>query len=93
MNLLDNAIAAASQVKKHPQIDLDMHLKGAFFVFSCTNSANPSLARSEQADASLTMHGLGLKIIQQIADIHGCLVQTSQTEKQYTVTVAIPLTS
>lgn len=93
MNILDNAIAAASQVKKHPQIDLDMHLKGAFFVFSCTNSANPSFAGSEQADASLPMHGLGLKIIQQIADTHGCLIQTSQTEKQYTVTVAIPLVS
>lgn len=93
MNLLDNAITAASQVKEHPQIDLDMHLKGAFFVFSCTNSADPSFTRSEQADASLPMHGLGLKIVHQIADTHGCLVQRSQTEKQYTITVAIPLAS
>lgn len=93
MNILDNAIEAASLVKKHPQIDLDMHLKGAFFVFSCTNSVDPSFAKFEQADESLPMHGLGLKIIQQIADTHSCLVQTSQTEKQYTVTVAIPLIS
>lgn len=93
MNILDNAIAAASQVKKHPQIDLDMHLKEAFFVFSCTNSANPSFVKSAQDDTSLPRHGLGLKIIQQIADTHDCLVQTCQTEKQYTITVAIPLTS
>lgn len=53
MNILDNAIAAASQVKKHLQIDLDMHLKGAFFVFSCTNSANPSFVKSAQDDTSL----------------------------------------
>lgn len=93
MNLLDNAIEAASQVKNHPQIDLDMHKKGAFFVFSCTNSVDPFFTGSEQTDTSPPMHGLGLKIVQRIADTHDCLVQTSQTKKQYTVTVAIPLVS
>lgn len=90
MNLLDNAIAAASQVRHQPQIELDMHNRGAFFVFTCTNSADPqSCAKPEEN--TLKKHGFGLKIVQNIAERYSCLVQTKQSETEYHVTVAIPL--
>lgn len=90
MNLLDNAIAAASEVSGEPQIELDMHLKGSFFVFTCSNSMASAVSAAEQDDP-LQEHGLGLKIVQRIADSYNCLIQVSHSEKNYTVTLAIPL--
>lgn len=90
MNLLDNAIAAASQVSHQPQIELDMHIRGTFFVFTCTNSADPQSCAMPEED-TLKKHGFGLKIVHNIAERYNCLVQTKQSETEYHVTVAIPL--
>ena len=86
MNLLDNAINAASGVKVSPQIDLDMHVKRSFFIFTCTNSVDPA---AQEAPGS--RHGLGLKIVQRIAENYDCLIQTTPSDRKYSVTVAIPL--
>ena len=95
MNLLDNAIAAASRSRESAMIELDMHIRGAFFIFSCTNSApadeDSTPSDEYQAERDIGEHGLGLKIVQNIADRYNCLMQTGSTEKAYHVTVAIPL--
>lgn len=90
MNLLDNAIAAASAVAREPQITLDMHMKPSFFVFTCTNSAEAA-TNEVRSDDVLPRHGMGQKIVQRIAESYDCLLQTTRSESQYSVTVAIPL--
>lgn len=90
MNLLDNAIAAASCVACDPRITLDMHMKPAFFVFTCANSAEPPVPEVK-SDNDLPRHGMGQKIVQRIAESYDCLLQTTRSENQYSVTVAIPL--
>ena len=90
MNLLDNAIDAASGVSGHRRIELDMHTKRSFFVFTCTNSADQSHQKSPAGDG-LHHHGIGLKIVQRIAENYDCLLQMTQSENTYSVTVAIPI--
>ena len=90
MNLLDNAIAAASAVAREPQITLDMHMKPSFFVFTCTNSAEAP-TNEVRSDDALPTRGMGRKIVQRIAESYDCLLQTTRSENQYSVTVAIPL--
>ena len=91
-NLLDNAIDAATRVSSHRQIELDMHMKQSFFVFTCTNSAVPACHTDDTGD-TLPRHGMGQKIVQRIAENYDCLLQTTQSENKYSVTVAIPISS
>ena len=90
LNILDNAIAAASApgVEK-PWIRLDCHVKNDFFVFSCENSAAAERMKKEPADS----HGLGKKIIERIMSRHGGLLRAEAGEDSYRVTLAIPLLS
>ena len=88
LNILDNAIAAASApgVEK-PWIRLDCHVKNDFFVFSCENSAAADWMKKEPADS----RGLGKKIIERIMSRHGGLLRSEAGEGSYRVTLAIPL--
>ena len=89
MNLIDNAIAAAS-ASSQKSIKLDLHQKSGFFVFVCENSvkANSVAATIEK---TVPKHGLGLKIIRQIAERYGCLLTTEVEATTYKVSLAIPL--
>ena len=83
LNLLDNAIAAASDPGlERARIYLDLRVKGPFFVFSCENSRAVGGGRKKD--------GLGLKIVENIVERYDCLMEAEQGEGTYKVTVAIP---
>jgi len=93
MNVMDNAIAGAqASGAEHPSIQLDLHVKSDFFVFSCKNSAGPGQVRPQEHQESVPRHGLGLKIIRNISQKYGDLLETESGHDYYKVTVAIPLT-
>ena len=88
MNLLDNALeAAAAPGVERPYIKLDLCVRGHFFLFSCENSTRMEHARREAAPG----HGLGLKIIEQIAARYDSLLETERRAGTYIVKLAIPL--
>lgn len=88
MNLLDNALeAAAAAGAERPYIKLDLRVKEHFFVFSCENSA----AMQHVQKGTAPGHGLGLKIIKQIAARYDDLLETEYGADYYNVKLAIPL--
>lgn len=91
MNLLDNAVAGAvaSDAEK-PYIRLDMHTKSSFFVFCLENSAREK-REDEQNKKPAPGHGLGLKIVRQVVDRYGGLLEMEQDEHCYRVRLALPL--
>lgn len=86
MNLMDNAVEAAAAAE-NPYIKLDLCQKDSFFVFSCENSSTLDWATRKNAPG----HGLGLKIVGQIAAQHDDLLQSEVGADFYRVTLAIPL--
>lgn len=90
MNLLDNAIHAAGKTEK-PFLRLDMHQKDGFFVFVCENAAVPEPAEKSTEKKAATQHGLGMKIMEQIMNRHGNLMETERLSGSYRVTIALPL--
>ena len=88
LNILDNAIAAASApgVEK-PWIKLDCHVKNDFFVFNCENSSTREWMKKEPTEN----HGLGRKIVEHIMSRHGSLLHAEAGEDSYRVTLAISL--
>ncbi len=89
MNLMDNAIAAA-RTAPNPMIKLDLHQKSGFFVFVCENSMSPAHAPAEKEKA-VPKHGLGLKIVRQIAERYGLLLTMEEGEGSHKVSIAISL--
>lgn len=88
MNLLDNALeAAAAPNVKRKYIKLDLHIQNSFFVFSCENSATPDWVTKESAPE----RGLGLKVVRQVLERHGNLIQTEYDNDYYRTTVLLPL--
>jgi len=88
MNLLDNAVEAASAPGvKRRYVKLDMHIRNHFFVFVCENGATLDWIDKETAPE----RGLGLKVIRQIVERYGNLSNTEYGEDYYKVKVLIPL--
>ncbi len=88
MNLLDNALEAASAAGvKRRYIKLDMHIRNHFFVFVCENGATLDWINKETAPE----RGLGLKVIRQIVERYGNLSNTEYGDDYYKVKVLIPL--
>ena len=90
MNLLDNAIHAATKTEK-PFLRLDMHQKDGFFVFVCENAAVSEPAEKSAEKKAASQHGLGMKIMEQIITRHGNLMEVDRLSGFYRVTVALPL--
>lgn len=90
MNLLDNAIHAANLTEK-PFLRLDMHQKDGFFVFVCENSATPEPPEKNTEKRTATQHGLGMKIMEQIINRHGDLMEVERLSGAYRITIALPL--
>lgn len=90
INLLDNAIFAASKTET-PFLRLDMHQKDGFFVFICENSASSDPPEKSVKKETVPQHGLGLKIIEQIINQHGNLMEMTRLFDTYRVTIALPL--
>ncbi|MGN1004629.1 MAG: GHKL domain-containing protein [Oscillospiraceae bacterium] len=92
VNLMDNAVAAASAPGvERPYIRLDLHVKNDFFVFSCENSATWEWMQGGHTQEAAPEHGLGLKIIRQISQRCGDLMETERGSDFYKVMLAIPL--
>ncbi len=88
MNLLDNAVEAASATGvKRRYIKLDMHIRNSFFVFTCENGTTLEWVRKETAPG----HGLGLKVVRQIVERYGNLLKTEYGDDYYKVAVLLPL--
>lgn len=90
MNLLDNAIHAAGKTEK-PFLRLDMHQKDGFFVFVCENAAVPEPPEKSTEKKDVMQHGLGMKIMEQIMNRHGNLMEVERLSDSCRVTVALPL--
>lgn len=90
MNLLDNAIHAAGKTEK-PFLRLDMHQKDGFFVFVCENAAVPEPPEKSAEKKDVMQHGLGMKIMKQIMNRHGNLMEVERLSGSCRVTVALPL--
>lgn len=94
MNIMDNAVTAALKSgAEPPYILLDLHVKGDFFVFSCKNSAAWDLPGHTEKNDSMGEHGLGLKIIHNITQRYGDLMETERGDDSYKVILAIPLSA
>ena len=88
MNLLDNAVEAASAAGvKRRYIKLDMHVQNNYFVFTCENGATLDWIKKETAPE----RGLGLKVVRQIAERYGNLFDTEYGDGYYRVTVPLSL--
>lgn len=91
MNLIDNAIEAArTSGADLPSLRLDLHIKNNFFVLVCENSTSTT-AFPEEKEETVPKHGLGLKIIHQIAERYDALLQTEFSSEICKVSLAIPL--
>lgn len=90
MNLLDNAIHTAGKTEK-TFLRLDMHQKDGFFVFVCENVAMPEPAEKSAEKKAASQYGLGMKIMEQIMDRHGNLMEVERLSGSYCVTVVLPL--
>ena len=90
MNLLDNAIHAASLTEK-PFLRVDMHQKDGFFVFVCENAAAPEPPEKSTEKKAVQQHGLGMKIMEQILNRHGDLMVVERLSGSYRITIALPL--
>ncbi len=92
MNLLDNALAAASAPGVDaPYIQLDLHSKGGFFVFSCKNAASQKWIEGTSKHHTGFGHGLGMKIVRQIVQRRDGLLEVETDKDSYKVLLAFPL--
>lgn len=93
LNILDNAIENAAQVKSDSWIRLNLHCKNNHFVFVCENSMLPQndIPEKDAKKISIPRRGYGLKIIHSILQNYGDLVSVQSDGRIYKITVAIPL--
>lgn len=93
LNILDNAIENAAQVKSDSWIRLNLHCKNNHFVFVCENSMLPQndIPEKDAKKISIPRRGYGLKIIHSILQNYGDLVSVQSEGGIYKITVAIPL--
>ena len=92
-NVLDNAIAGCrASGTPHPQILLSAFVKQGFLIIRCQNSAPPNPKRSKKQKTLLPAHGLGLGILQRIAEIYHGALSTRQENGQYFTSVTLQFT-
>ncbi|MBQ8638623.1 MAG: sensor histidine kinase [Lachnospiraceae bacterium] len=92
INVLDNAITASSAAGiVNPYIRIDIHVKGNFLAFLCENSADSKMIQMAETKETVPKHGLGLKIIQGVAERYGGMVSTEYGEHSYQLRAVLPL--
>ena len=89
MNLVDNAITAASRTET-PYIKLNIREKAGYLAIFCENSFDPQAA-TEAKKETVPKHGLGLKIIRNIVDKYQGVIQEDAKSEVFTVEIVIPL--
>ena len=92
MNMMNNALTAAGQSGgNEPYIVLDVHVKDNWFAINCKNSANVNKIEKEHKKETVPKHGLGLKIMEEIAKDHNGLFDVEYGTDYYKVSVILPL--
>ncbi len=89
MNILDNAITAASAAAE-PHIRLDIHVKNEYLTFICENTMSAG-SQPQKKIETVPKHGLGLKIIRSIAARYEGLMDIEYGADTCKVQVALPL--
>lgn len=89
-NIIDNAIDAALKSKAaSPFIRLDIHTRDGFLAIVCENSYDPTAVKEEKRE-TVPKHGLGLKIIRNIAHRYDGVLLIEEADC-YRTKVVIPL--
>ena len=105
MNILDNAINAASKPQIHePLIRFDIHVKSDYLMFICENTAHfeetvegkpekvhQTFSSHAEQEKTVSKHGFGLKIIQNIINRYNGLIDTEVSKDSYCIRIGIPL--
>ena len=92
MNMMNNAIAGAKNSGiPTPHITIDIHVKEHCFAINCTNSADPSKISVPKIEQTVPKHGLGLKIMEDIAGRYHGVFSTETGKQDFKVTVIFPL--
>lgn len=92
INILNNALTAASNARaERPFIKVDIHVKGSWLSFTFENSADIKQIEKENKKETVPKHGLGLKIVRNIAEKYNGLFDTEYRKDYYKVSVIIPL--
>ena len=101
MNILDNALAAASDKEVlEPFIRLNIHVKGNFLAIVCENAANMKKLKQETKQRmsshpyvkeTVPKHGLGLKIIRSIIERYDGGIGMNYDVNYYRIRVILPL--
>lgn len=92
MNIVDNAVTAAQNAKSDtPTILLDIHSKGNFLAIICENTADIKQLQETEKKETVPKHGLGLKIIRNIAERYEGAIDTEYGADYYRIKVALPL--
>ena len=89
MNIVDNAIAAASKAAE-PYILLKIHERDGFLGIVCENSFDPQEPERE-AKKTVPKHGLGLKIVRGIVARYSGVITEQNEVDRFIVKIVIPL--
>ena len=90
MNIVDNAISVASK-EETPFMKLNIYEKAGYLVFLCENSFDPQTVETEAKKETVPKHGLGLKIIRNIADKYEGMIREEAADCLFTMEIVIPL--
>ena len=90
MNIIDNAIAAASKAVS-PYILLKLHERDGFLGIVCENSFEPQEPEIEVKKETVPKHGLGLKIVREIVAKYSGVITEKNDENRFIVKIVIPL--
>ena len=92
MNIVDNAISAASQANIHQRyVRLNIHEKEGHLAISCANSTAPRAISPEAKKETVPKHGLGLKIIQGIVKKYeGAMIVEAEAD-HFVIQIVLPL--
>jgi sensor histidine kinase regulating citrate/malate metabolism len=92
MNMMNNAITGAKNAGvDQPQITIDVHVKDHWLVIKCSNSAETSKHLVPKKEETVPKHGLGLKIMADIANRYRGVFSTEAGEADFKVTVSFSL--
>jgi hypothetical protein len=91
-NLLENAIEAVGKLNRR-EVSLKIQVSGKMLIMRLTNSYNGEIKKSGQSIVTIKQNGggHGLRSVQGVVDKNGGNVSLSYNDKDFTVSVLIPI--